>query len=97
LAVSLSGEARAFGSQALGLRRELRQAVYRAREGPPLNLKAKYEHRLEAFRLLGEQHRDSLPEKARELAREFLNDWEAMWRVLEQPQRPLTNHEAERA
>ena len=31
------------------------------------------------------------------MAREFLNDWEAMWVVLKYPWLPLTNNEAERA
>jgi transposase len=97
LAVSLTGEARAFGAQVLGVLRELRQAVYRARAGPTLDLQVVYASRLQAFRQVCEQHRDSAHEKTRELAREFLNDWEAIWRVLAQPHLPLTNNEAERA
>ena len=46
---------------------------------------------------LCEQYRDSPHEKTRALAREFLNDWEAMWVVLKYPWLPLTNNEAERA
>ena len=35
-------------------------------------------------------------EKTRALGREFLNDWDAIFRVLDHPAWPLTNNEAER-
>ena len=35
--------------------------------------------------------------KARALAREMLNDWEAIFQVVSHPHLPLTNNEAERA
>ncbi len=35
--------------------------------------------------------------KQRHLATEMLNDWEAIFQVLDQPHQPLTNNEAERA
>jgi transposase len=35
-------------------------------------------------------------EKTKALAKEFLNDWEAIFRILEHPYLPLTNNEAER-
>ena len=35
--------------------------------------------------------------KTRELGQEFLNDWAAIFRVLDYPAWPLTNNEAERA
>jgi transposase len=45
---------------------------------------------------LCEPHREATHEKTRELAREFLNDWEVIWTVLAHPHRPLTNNQAER-
>ena len=39
---------------------------------------------------------DAAHEKTRQLAREMLNDWEAIFHVLAQPEWPLTNNEAER-
>jgi hypothetical protein len=72
------------------------EAVYAAREGPPLDLSVPFQQRLETFRLLCEQHRDASHEKTRALAREFLNDWAAIWAVLAHPHLPLTNNEAER-
>ena len=67
-------------------------AIYQAREGPPVDLTPRFRDRLDAFRRLCEQHRDSTHEKTRALAREFLNDWEAVWIVVTQPYLPLTNN-----
>ena len=39
----------------------------------------------------------STHDKTRALGREFLNDWDAIFRILEYPAWPLTNNEAERA
>ena len=99
LAESLDGaEARCFGAHALALLEELMQAVYQAREGPPqLDLPTHYAQRLTDFKALCEAYRDSEHKKTRALAREFLNDWEAIWVVLQYPNLPLTNNEAERA
>ncbi len=94
---SLNQEARAFGHASHDLLNDLIEAVYQAREGPPVDLMATYQARLDAFRLLCEQHRDCAHEKTRALAREFLNDWDAIWIVLAHPHLPLTNNEAERA
>ena len=72
-------------------------AIYQAREGPPVDLTFLFRDRLDAFRRLCEQHWGSAHEKTRALAREFLNDWEAVWSVVAHPYLPLTNNEAERA
>lgn len=97
LIVSLQGDARAFGRATRAVLSELMQAVYHAREGPPVALTPRFCDRLEAFRQLCQQHRDCPHKKTRALAREFLNDWDAIWRVLAHPHLPLTNNEAERA
>ncbi len=44
-----------------------------------------------------QKHQDSEHEKTRQLAREFLNDWDAIWTVLAHPELPITNNIAERA
>jgi hypothetical protein len=93
---SLSEPAQCFGHYTVELLDELIEAIYRAREGPPVNLKPQFQSRLEAFRALCEQYRDGAHEKTQALAREFLNDWEAIWIVLEHPYLPITNNEAER-
>jgi hypothetical protein len=97
LTESLNAEARAFGQATEALLNDLMQAIYQAREGPPQDLTAQFQDRLDAFARLCEQHRDSAHEKTRALAREFLNDWEAIWIVVAHPHLPLTNNEAERA
>jgi transposase len=43
------------------------------------------------LRQLCERYRDSDHTKARALAREFLNDWEAIFAILADPARPLTS------
>jgi len=89
--------AQPFGQAALSLLEELMQAVYTARAGPAQDLRGAYRERLEQFRALCECYRDCTHEKTRALAREFLNDWDAIWKVLEYPWLPLTNNEAEQA
>ncbi|MFZ0254299.1 MAG: transposase, partial [Gammaproteobacteria bacterium] len=49
----------------------------------------------DAFRACCERYQDAEHEKTRQLAREFLNDWEAIFAVLSHPQLPLTNNQAE--
>jgi transposase len=94
---SLNAQARTFGQVTHDLLSDLMTAIYQAREGPPVDLTPRFRDRLDAFRRLCEQHRDSAHEKTRALAREFLNDWEAVWIVVAHPYLPLTNNEAERA
>jgi hypothetical protein len=75
---------------------ELMRAVYQAREGPPaLALPEQYAKQLAEFKAACESHRDCQHQKTPALAREFLNDWEAIWIVLQYPGLPLTNDEAE--
>jgi transposase len=75
----------------------LREAVYRAREGPGEDLTPRYQKALDEFRALCERMQGAAHEKTRALAVEFLNDWEAIFRVLAHPHLPLTNNEAEQA
>ena len=97
LVESLNSDARAFGEAVNALLTELMKAVRKAREGPPGNLQLLYAEQLARFKLLCEQYYDCPHEKTKKLAREFLNDWDAIWMVLQYPWLPLTNNEAERA
>ena len=91
-------EAINFGKQVNQWLEKLMQAIYQARESPPgTPMTVTYAAELEAFKQLCEQHRESKHKKTRELAGEFLNDWEAFWVVLAYPFLPFTNNEAERA
>ena len=51
---------------------------------------------VERLRQLCEQHRDASHKALRDVAREFLNDWEVIVRPLDDPWLPLTNNAAER-
>jgi len=94
---SLVKSSQHFGRHTLDVLHALMQAVYEAREGPGADLKAKHQRQLDAFRACCERYQDAEHEKTRQLAREFLNDWEAIFAVLSHPQLPLTNNQAEGA
>ncbi len=97
LTESFSPEAQTFGREVLALWNTLWEAVQAARDGPPGSLRSEWSERLGAFRTCCETHRDSPHAKTRALAGEFLNDWEAIFAVLDDPRGPLTNNAAERA
>lgn len=95
LSESLDQEAQTFGEKVLACLSMLIEQIYQARAGPSANLKTKFADQLEELKAWCEQHRDSPHKKTRELARELLNDWDAIWTVLEHPELPLTNNIAE--
>ncbi len=97
LSESLEKEAQEFGKKTLAVLTVLMEAIYQAREGPEEDLVEKHRELLEQFRWLCEQYQNADHKKTRALAREFLNDWEAIFVVLAHPYLPLTNNEAERA
>jgi hypothetical protein len=96
---SLDLTARLFGEQTLLLLNTLIKAVYAARERPPDQaLPITYQSALSDYRCICEAISASATHtKARALAREMLNDWDAIFQVLAHPHLPLTNNEAERA
>jgi len=51
---------------------------------------------VERLRRLCEEHRDDTRRALRDVAREFLNDWDVIMRPLADPRLPLTNNAAER-
>ena len=97
---SLDPRARAFGRHVLDVIETVIAAVYDARGAPQhaAGLRTRHAPTLnalfEACRRLAD---DARHEKARALARELLNDWDTFWVVLDHPELPLTNNEAERA
>lgn len=100
---SLNLEAQKFGEEVLNTLNSFMEAVYQARKGSLENLKIKYKDHLERFRAVCEKFKNfahnkdgKIYEKTQALAREFLNDWEAIFRVLGHPELPLTNNEVER-
>jgi len=97
LSESLDKNAQCFGEKTLDVLNTLMEAIYQAREGPGENMIEKYRELLEQFRSWCEKYKNSDHEKTSKLAKEFLNDWEAIFVVLAYPYLPLTNNEAERA
>ena len=94
---SFDREAQAFGHQVQTTFDTLMGAIHAARAGPPADLPHLHaqllaELQAACVRLLGHRH-----VKTRALAVELWNDWEAIFQVLENPQWPLTNNDAERA
>jgi len=104
LAESTDAIAREFGLIVLDLMNKCMSAVYGWRSES--NAKEKTDvvvnalaPLLEAFEKACEKYggKDITHEKTSALAREFLNDWDAIFRILEHPYLPLTNNNAERA
>ena len=94
----LGKDAQLFGEKTLHLMGLLMSAIRDARIHPPNTpLTELYQPQLIAYRQLCEQMKASTHKKTQALATEMLNDWEAIFRVLEYPHLPLTNNEAERA
>ncbi len=97
LSESLNPEAQAFGEKTLEYLAKFIEGVYRARAAPAENLKEEFVEQLAELKAWCQKHQASNHKKTGQLAREFLNDWQAIWRVLEHPQLPITNNIAERA
>jgi len=98
LSESVDQKAQEFGKQGIDFFKVLEDAIYAAREGPEvIDIVEIYSDQLDQFKELCIANRESSHEKTRELAREFLNDWDAIWQVLSDISFPLTNNEAEQA
>jgi transposase len=97
LAESTDRQCAQAGAEMLRLFNELIVAVFKARERlaqpPPATTHA---HSIEQLRQLCLQHQHASHKALRELAREFLNDWDVIVLPLHDPRLPLTNNAAER-
>jgi transposase len=96
LSESLNKDVQEFGKEVLTILTVLMEAIYQARKNPGEDLVKKYRELLEQFRSLCEKYKNADHKKTSALAKEFLNDWEAIFIVLAYPYLPLTNNEAER-
>ena len=95
---SASPDISAFGTTLLALLGLCKDGIYEARvNDSTASLLPDFAQELAHIKALCETYQDSPHDKAKALAREFLNDWDAIFRVLEYPDYPLTNNEAERA
>ena len=97
LADSLTPWAVSYGRQMLDQLHSLMEAIHEARRiGFTGSLRAPCQGGLDALRALCERMERSAHKKTHELGFEFLNDWDAIFRILDHPHLPLTNNEAER-
>jgi transposase len=96
---SLDREAQRFGTHILQVIETVIEAVYQARGGAPPDpgLRARHAPMLNDLLDACLRLADSRHEKTRALARELLNDCDTFWVILDHPELPLTNNEAERA
>jgi len=90
-------EAAEFGKKVLEIINLFISGIYEARGDPAIDLMERYSEKLAELKALCEKYRDHEHEKTKKLARELLNDWDAIWNVLRYPQMPITNNLAERA
>ena len=97
LTESCHPEAAGFGKKVLENLCLFIKGIYEARGDPTIDLPERFSQELTQLQELSEQHRDHEHEKTKKLARELLNDWDAIWQVLEYPELPITNNAAERS
>jgi len=91
-------QAQRFGTALRNGIEAVMDAVYAAREGPPPTaLRQRHVQQLNGLLDLCLEHAEAKHEKTRALAREFLNDWDTFWVVLNHPELALTNNAAEQA
>ena len=103
LSESSDAIAMAYGHLVLNLLETCMNEIYQWREETHPKektdaLKNKLSFILNEFKRICEKYGGNAisHEKTKALAREFLNDWEAIFRILDYPYLPLTNNEAER-
>lgn len=97
LAESCHPEAADFGEKVLENIGHFIKGIYAARGDPSLDLLETFSQELAQLKKLCQRHRDHLHHKTKKLARELLNDWEAIWTVLAHPELPITNNLAEQS
>jgi len=90
-------DAAEFGKKVLEIMNLFIRGIYEARGDPAINLMERYSEKLAELKRLCQEYRDNEHEKTKKLARELLNDWDAIWNILQYPQMPITNNLAERA
>lgn len=90
-------EAAEFGKKVLIIMNLLISGIYEARGDPSIELVDRYAEQLAGLKSLCQTYRDHEHEKTKKLARELLNDWDAIWNVLRYPGMPITNNIAEQA
>jgi transposase len=93
LAETFTPHAQGYGIRLLAIFDRMIAAIGQAREGPPTDLRPLLAEDLKQLRELCEKMARSIHDKSAQLGRELLNDWDAIFRVLEHPQMPLSRVE----
>ncbi len=96
LSESSHPEAKLFGEKVLETIKLFITGIYKARSDPGIDLEKEFAGKLAELKDWCEQHREHHHAKTKALARELLNDWDAIWTVLKYPALPITNNLAER-
>lgn len=96
LSESYNPEAAKFGEKVLEIMSLFITGIYKARGDPSIDLEEKFSEKLAELKEWSERHREHDHAKTKALARELLNDWDAIWMVLKYPMLPITNNLAER-
>lgn len=96
LADSTSTTAKTFGEHGLDIFEKLKDAIKSARDGPEIDISKQYSDLLSQFNVVCTEYALCSHSKTSALAKEFLNDWDAIWRILSNIALPMTNNEAER-
>ncbi len=97
LAESCQPEAAEFGKEVLETLSLFINGIYEARGDPTIELLERFSQELAQLKERCQQYREHDHDKTKKLARELLNDWDAIWKVLEHPELPITNNIAERS
>lgn len=87
----------AFGEKILEYISIFIKAIYQARAGPEIDLKKKFASEWADLQEWCQSHKDSGHKKTKQLARELLYDWDAIWSFFTHPTLPITNNRAEQA
>ncbi|WP_225630060.1 MULTISPECIES: IS66 family transposase, partial [Cysteiniphilum] len=97
LAQSTDRENKRFGDLTMNLLQSIMSRIKQARINNEFSIISDFRYRLFIFKAHCLKYRKSQSAKAQALAKEFLNDWDAIFRILSYPEYPMTNNEAERA
>jgi len=98
LAESSDARVAGAGQEMEGLMKALMVAIYEARETTPVvPLPQRHGTDIERLRHLCESNQDDVHDPLRQVAREFLYDWDVILRPVAEPHLPLSNNAAEQA
>ena len=84
-----------IGAVMLDFFEDLIKAIYAAREKNTSSIEAEYTEKITNFKTLCLRHRDAPHKKLRALSRELLNDWDTIFKPVQNTSFLITNNDAE--